>query len=315
MFLLRRSRAALTALAAALVAAGMTGCGDDKTAGPAAPATTSSSADPGAGEWLLRFTTAGGDDGEKAGAVYVRYDPATGTAAARTLPAVTASDASATEEVLLVSADHTRAIQDTGVPRSQARTGKLLVYSLGSDAIETLDIRAATGRPGLRAVAWAFDPTDPDVMRVVDSDRAVWKVDLAAKSATQEATLPTRSGWIFGNGFDRNTGEPYIESIDSDQTDPAGNGDADSRPVHREGGTPFVYDGSDLAGLPKPPCDFAGGFSFDAGVSWLFCADNPSITAYQAAQGGVSWHRYGAASTGVVPKGAVELTFALPPPA
>lgn len=314
MSMLRPRRPAAAVLAAGLLAAGLVGCGDQKAADrPAAPATTADATHAGEGEWLLRFTTASGADGERVGAVYVRYDPTTGAAAARRLPPVVASDAGPEEDALLVSADHTRAIQDTAVPKAQAQTGELVLYSLTSDATETLDVRAATGKPGLVAVAWAFDPVAADVLRVVDTDGVVWKVDLAAKTAGQESTLPTKAGWIFGNGFDRNTGKPYIESIDSDQTEPAGNGDSDTRPVARQGGTLFTYDGGDLTGLPKPPCDFAGGFRFDDGAAWLFCADTPSVTAYQAAKDGVSWHQLGTPSAAVVPDGAVELSFALPP--
>jgi hypothetical protein len=310
---MRRFRAAGPVLVAALVALGLGGCGNLVADSPSDSATPDGSASAADGEWLLRFTTAGGSDGEKMRAVYVRYSPSTGAAASRTLPPVTASDAGADVEALLVSADHSRAITDTAVPKAQARTGKLVLYSVYSDETETLDIRAATGRPGLRAVAWAFDPTDADVLRVVDTDRAVWKVDLGTSTATQESTLPTREGWIFANGFDRNTGTPYIESIDSDETEPAGNGDSDTRPVERQGGTPIRYDGDTLAGLPQPPCEFAGGFRFDDGAAWLFCADTASITAYRLAEGGGSWQQEGTPSTEVVPDTAVELAFALPP--
>ena len=199
----------------------------------------------------------------------------------RRVPGVTASDASQDEQVLLVSADHRWAIPDTGVSKAQARTGKLVLYSVTSDATDTLDIRAASHSSSLRAVGWAFDPTDGNVLRVVDSGHRVWRVDLSGRSATKEGRLPTRSGWIFGNGFDKTTGEPYVESIDSDQTDPAGNGDSDTRPIVRQGGTLVRFDGADAESLPKPPCGFAGAFRYDDGTAWLFCADTPSISAYR----------------------------------
>jgi hypothetical protein len=301
----------LAAVLVAVLVAAVAGCGDDEAARPSAPATTDAAAPGPSGDWLLRFTTAGGPDGEKVGAVYVTYDPATGAATAHKLPAAVASDAGPDDDLLLVSADHAWAIQDTGVPKAQARTGKLVLHGLAGAAAETLDIRAATGRPGLVAKAWAFDPADAHLLRVVDTDRAVWRVDLTTRTATQEGTLPRREGWIFGNGFDKVTGEPYIESIDSDATEPAGNGDTDARPVVRQGGTPFSYDGSDLSGLPKPPCDFAGGFRSDDGSAWLFCADTPSIAAYRLEKG--AWQPYGKPSPDVAPGSAVELSFALPP--
>jgi hypothetical protein len=308
---LSRTRAALVA---AVLATALAGCGDGGATQPRAGATSNAAgANAADGDWLLRFSTAEGADGEHSRSVYVRYNPTTGRATARSLPPVIASDASQDEQVLLVSADHTRALPDTAVPTAERRSGRLTIYSVTDDTTQTLDIRALTGKPDLKAVAWAFDPTDPDLLRVVDSDRVVWRIDLATSSANQERTLPARAGWIFGNGFDKETGEPYIESIDSDQTEPAGNGDSDVRPVRRQGGSLVRYDGAELDGLPKPPCGFAGGFAFDGGVVWLFCADTPSIVAYQAHQGGASWHAYGMPSPKVVPASAAELTFALPP--
>jgi hypothetical protein len=300
----------VTALVVAVLLATTAACGDT---GSAADATRAETAASGSGDWLLRFTTAGGADGEQLRAVYVTFDPTTGDASTRTLPAVTGSDAGQDEQLLLVSADHRWAVPDTGVSKTESRSGKLVLYSVSTDATQALDIRAVTGEPTLQARAWAFDPQEADLLRVVDSERRVWRVDLAADSATREGDLPKRSGWIFGNGFDTNTGEPYIESIDSDETDPAGNGDLDSTAVQRQGGSLVRYDGDELEGLPKPPCGFAGGFRADDGAAWLFCADTPSIAAYALAQDEKSWEPYGARSPKVVPAGAVEMTFALPP--
>jgi hypothetical protein len=304
-----RTRAALVVAA---LAAALAGCGDaGQPKDDAAPSSAAAAA--ADGDWLLRFTTAEGADGEQSRSVYVRYNPTTGDATARSLPAVIASDASQDEQALLVNADHTLAVPDTAISAAERRSGRLTIYSVTGDTTDTLDIRALTGKPDLRAVAWAFDPADADLLRIVDSARVVWKVDLASKSASQERTLPSRDGWIYGNGFDKETGEPYIESIDSDQTEPAGNGDSDVRAVERQGGSLIRYDGAELDGLPKPPCGFAGGFAFDDGIVWLFCADTPSIAAYQAHPGGASWHAYGLPSAKVVPAAAAELSFALPP--
>jgi hypothetical protein len=310
-----RTRAGFrAALLSVLVATALAGCGNDGASESRADRSSSPVAQNAAdGDWLLRFTTAEGADGEQARSVYVRYNPTTGEASARSLPALIASDASQDEQVLLVSADHTRAVQDTSIPKAERQSGKLTIYSVADDTTETLDIRAITGQPDLRALAWAFDPVDPNVLRVVDAARGVWKVDLAAHSATKEATLPAREGWIFGNGFDKNSGEPYIESIDSDQTEPAGNGDSDTRAVERQGGTLIRYDGAALADLPEPPCGFAGGFRFTGGEAWLFCADTPSIATYRFDKAGNAWKAYGMPSPKVVPAVAAELTFALPP--
>ena len=302
---------------AALLATASAGCGNDDASADAADNASTEAASAAAaaadGDWLFRFTTAEGADGEQERAVYVRYNPTTGEAAVRSLPTVTASGSSQDEQVLLVSADHTRAIPDTGVPKAQRRSGQLVMYAVASEATETIDIRALTEQPDLQAVAWAFDPTDPDVLRVVDAAQGVWKIDLGARSAAQEGTLPKREGWIFGNGFDKATGEPYIESIDSDDTEPAGNGDSDTRLVERQGGTLIRYDGEDLEGLPQPPCGFAGGFRFGDGTAWLFCADTPSIAAFRLTADGEAWEAFGVPSEKIVPGVAAEMTFALPP--
>ncbi|HET6167089.1 MAG TPA: hypothetical protein VFE07_09700 [Marmoricola sp.] len=311
---LDRTRVATAAVVVLLAATA--GCGDT---GDPRPSSSGTSSTPAAtsrehGTWLLRFTTASGADGARTGAAYVTFEPITGRTAVRTVPGAIGSDANQDEQVLLVSADHRWAIPDTGVPASQSRSGKLVLYSLSGDTTETLDIRAVTGDPTLEAVAWAFDPTDAGLLRVVDHRRGVWKVDLPARSATKERVLPKRPGWIFGNGFDQTTGEPYVESIDSDETDPPGNGDADVRPLQRQGGTVLQLSGDPVDGLPTPPCGFAGGFRFDDGDAWLFCADTPSISAYRLGEGAdAGWVPVGPASARVVPATAVELAFALPP--
>ncbi len=298
----------------ALVVTMLGGCGDTTSPGRPDQGSVSDSVGGTAdGDWLLRFTTAEGADGERSRSVFVTFNPATGAADARALPATTAGNAGPDEQVLLVSADHAWAVRDTGVPRSEARSGKLVLYSVTDDSTRTLDIRACDRLTGLQAKAWAFDPSDAEALRVVDTDLHVWKVDLATSTATAEATLPTKDGWIFADGFDPATGEPYVESIDSDATLPTGNGASDVRPVQRQGGTLIRYDGATLDGLPQPPCGFAGGFEFDGGLAWLFCADTPSITAYQAHPDGASWHAFGKPSSKIVPKYAAQLSFVLPP--
>ena len=82
----------------------------------------------------------------------------------------------------------------------------------------------------------------------------MWAVNVAGGKATQEGTL-AKGPWVFTNGFNHNTGEPYMESIDSDETNPAGNGPADTSPVTRDGGTVLANDvrGPDqAAGQPVP---------------------------------------------------------------
>lgn len=290
----------------------LAGCGDKASTGhqPTGSATTASVAD---GDWLLRFNTAEGADGELSRAVLVSYDPTTGAARVRRLPGVLAGDSYADGQALLISADHAQTLLDTRVEPADARHGRVTVYSVTGPGKQEVPVRAWSGQKSLVPAAAAFDPAQPGLLRVVDSANRVWKVDLAARTATQVGRLPLKSGWIFGNGFDKNTGEPYIESIDSEATVPAGNGDDDVRPVARQGGTVLYYDGTPVAGLPTVPCGFTGGFTTAAGETWLFCADTPSLQAYRLPKGGTAWQKFGTASRDVLPGAASELAVVLPP--
>ena len=107
----------------------------------------------------------------------------------------------------------------------------------------------------------------------------VWAVNVAGGKATQESTL-SKGPWVFTNGFNRNTGEPYMESIDSDATKPAGNGPADTSPVTRDGGTVLANDSAAYGKLPASPCRLGAGFVDANGVTWAFCADQPTVTTY-----------------------------------
>ncbi len=308
-----RSVLAAIGLTALLLGAAACGDTDDSSAGPTPDPASATPTQAPSGDWLLRFSTAEGADGEVARAVYVRFDPETGQAARTILPGVRAGDTYADAQALLVSADHERAILDATIPKAQRASGKVPVYSIGDGSATKIDLRAMTGDSSMVPVAWAFDPDEADLLRVVDRQHRVWAVDLAAGAAKQESTLKLEPGWFFAGGFDKNTGQPYIESVDSEETVPPGNGDDDTRPVERQGGSIVLYDGDDLGDLPTPPCDFAGGFAFDGGSTYLFCADDPSITAYVASSGSTEWTAVGTASPAIVPRAVADLAVVLPP--
>ena len=80
----------------------------------------------------------------------------------------------------------------------------------------------------------------------------MWAVNVAGGKATQEGTL-AKGPWVFTNGFNHNTGEPYMESIDSDETNPAGNGPADTSPVTRDGGTVLPAESEATDQAPRQP--------------------------------------------------------------
>jgi len=264
------------------------------------------------GPWLLRFATEAGADGEEVGAVYVTLVPSTGATTVRRLPALTDPDTFTDAAAVLVSADHAVALIDSRVPRTDGRRGVLRTFSTTKPTSQLVDVRTLTGVRDLVPVGAAFDPAGGEVLRVVDTQRRVWKLDLLAGTGARDGSLPSHPGWIFANGFDKNTGLPYIEATDSEDTLPAGNGADDVRPVQRQGGT-IIDEGVDVPDEPTLPCAFATAFKTADEVTWLFCADTARIVTYELSDGGSTWTRVGKVSAPVVPGSAGELPVVLPP--
>ena len=181
-----------------------------------------------------------------------------------------------TQAALLVSADRNWAIPDTGISRAEERSGKLKVYSLTDGTTKVVDIRDRAGKDDVRPIGWAFDPERADTLRVVDTKNRVWVVNVAGGKATQEGSLP-KGPWVFTNGFNPNTGKPWVESITDDRTKPAGNGVAFKSPVTREGGTVLANGSEGLSELPASPCRLGAAYTDDDGVTWAFCADQPTL--------------------------------------
>jgi hypothetical protein len=318
---LLRSAAPFTAVVTALLLTSSCGSvkvtsdspkgGSDKdstaSAAPNADVDTSSAN----GNWLLGLQTAGGEDAEKSTTVYVTYNPSTGQATKRAMPGVTAASASPALAALLVSADRTWAIPDTEISDHEENTGQLTVYSLTSDTTKVIDIRRASGENDLRAIGWAFDPERADTLRVVDTANRVWAVNVAGGKATKEGTL-AKGPWVFTNGFNHNTGEPYMESIDSDATKPAGNGPADTSPITRDGGTVLANDSQALTKLPASPCRLGAGFTDANRVTWTFCADSPTLSTYYLPKDGTKWTAFGKPSNPIAPE-AAAFPLVLPP--
>lgn len=297
---------------------GAAACGNtEDSASDTATALESTLAQPdgswGEQPWLLRFNTAGGAEGETVHAVYIRYTPSSGETTVRKLPGLTTQDTYADGQALMVSADQKYVLLDSRVTAADRKAGRLTIFPLDFEKVVAVDVRGWSGAADLVPVGAAFDPAQAQVLRVVDTRRRVWRVDLAARTAVREGDLPTHAGWIFANGFDKNTGLPYIEAMDSPETEPAGNGDDDVRPVERRGGVILTVDGTEATAEPPPPCGFAGGFAITGGATWLFCADTPRIATYRLAIGGTVWEKVGVESDDVVPSTAESLPVVLPP--
>ena len=116
-----------------------------------------------------------------------------------------------------------------------------------------------------------FDPTKPDTLRVVDG-LTVWVVPTDGGRATKEGVLPSRPGWIFAGGFNKNDGLPFIEDIDSFKTIPRGNGETSTKAVVRTTGKVVPSDNGGFAGLPEAHCGLGTAFALADGPTWAFCA-------------------------------------------
>ena len=299
-----------------------TGCGDlevknkaddNKADDKKAQSTPSPEADTSAGEgdWLLGINSAGGADAETTLTAYITYNPSTGQATTRELPGVPAATTTPEQAALLVSADRNWAIPDNGVSRAEERSGRLKVYSLTDDTTRIVDIRDRAGKDDVRPLGWAFDPERADTLRVVDTKNRVWVVNVAGGKATQEGSLP-KGPWIFTNGFNPNTGTPWVESITDDSTKPAGNGVAFKGPVTRDGGAVLASGSVRLSELPASPCRLGAAYTDDDGVTWAFCADRPTLQTYYLPKDGKEWTAYGKPSTAVAPV-ASGFPLVLPP--
>lgn len=295
----------------------LTACGSSATEEnkPVDSSTAMTPADDlGAEEWMLRFNLAGGADGAETTALYVRFTPKTGAAETLEMPAVLAAEATGDGVALLVNADHTWAIPDAKINPKEAASGQLNIYPVAGGAPTSLDFGAATGDAKALPVGWAFDPGDANVLRVVDAANVVWKVDFAARKATKEAALEKTDMQFFANGFDKNTGEPYLVRVDSNDTVPPGNGDLDKiAPLTRDGGSLLVPSGGKYAGLPDPGCDYSTGFLDAQKTAWVFCTEDGVVTTVRHRKDDATFEPYGKPSGDVVPPSAGEFPVVLPP--
>ncbi len=254
------------------------------------------------GNWLLGIQTAGGADAETSTTTYVTYNPATGQATARKLPGgpgrqrLARRGRPAGQRRPAVGDPRHRDHRGGGAAPASSRSTR---WPRATRRSSTSGGR--TGDDGVKAIGWAFDPERADTLRVVDTANRVWAVNVAGGKATQEGTL-AKGPWVFTNGFNHNTGEPYMESIESDETNPAGNGPADTSPVTRDGGTILPAESEAMTKLPASPCRLGAGFTDANGVTWVFCADESALTTYYLPKDGEKWTAYGKPSTAGGPR-------------
>ncbi len=228
-------------------------------------------------------------------------------------PRLEVAEASGDERMLLVDADHSSALLDSRPTKQERAAGRVTLYDLTKQGrTSTVDVRKATGDQGLTPDWVVFDPTKPDTLRVVDG-LTVWVVPTDGGKATKEGVLPSRPGWIFAGGFNKNDGLPFIEDIDSFQTIPKGNGETSTRAVVRTTGKVVPSDNGGFAGLPEAHCGLGTAFALADGPTWAFCAKQKRIQARVLEPGASQWEDAGKPTGDVVAPNA-EPTFVLPAP-
>ena len=292
-------------MTAGVVAAGLlAGCGQHGVAGPTKAATEN------LGTWLLRLDSYSGEDGETKQATYLTIRPTTGDTTVVSTPRLQVAEASGIDRALLVDAGHTEALLDSRPTKADRAAGRLTLYDLGAQGkTRTLDVRRATGAKHLTTDWASFDPNRPGTLRVVDG-RTVWVI-APDGTASKESVLPSRPGWIFGGGFNKNTGTPYIEDTGSFDTLPAGNGEMDRRALERDGGQAVLSNNGRFKGLPEATCTLGTAFTKEDGSTWAFCVVGSHVVVKRLASGAQTWKVVGRATPDVVPTGS-EPSFVLP---
>ncbi len=304
-----RHVAGLTAFA--VVATLLAGCGQQAVE----PTQKKAASTPqGAGRpWLLRLDSYSGEDGETQQATYLTITPTTGDVVEVSTPRLQAAEASGDERMLLVDADHSSVLLDSRPTQQERAAGRVTLYDLTKQGrTSTVDVRKATGDRNLTPDWVVFDPTKPDTLRVVDG-LTVWVVPTDGARATKEGVLPSRPGWIFAGGFNKNDGLPFIEDIDSFKTIPRGNGETSSKAVVRTTGTVVPSDNGGFDGLPEAHCGLGTAFALAHGPTWAFCARQHRIQARVLEPGASHWEDAGKPTGDVVAPNA-EPTFVLPAP-
>ena len=298
-------------VALTVVTALLAGCGQQAAEPPAKKAaSTPQGADR---PWLLRLDSYSGEDGETQQATYLTITPTTGEVMEVSTPRLQVAEASGDERMLLVDADHSSALLDSRPTKEERAAGRVTLYDLTKqDRTSRVDVRKATGDQGLTPDWVVFDPTKPGTLRVVDG-LTVWVVPTDGGKATKEGVLPSRPGWIFAGGFNKNDGLPFIEDIDSFETIPRGNGDPTTHAVVRTTGKVVPSDNGGFPGLPEAHCGLGTAFTLADGPTWAFCARRARIQARVLEPGASRWEDAGKPTGDVVAPNA-EPTFVLPAP-
>ena len=162
------------------------------------------------GDWLLGMQTAGGADAETSATAYVTYNPVDRTGARPQDARGQGRQRRRREQAaLLVSADRRWAIPDTEIPRAEENSGELKVYSLTSTAPRSSTSARAPATTASRPSAGPSTRSVPTRCASSTPTNRVWAVKRLRRQGHRGEPLP-KGPWVFTNGFNRNTGEPYV---------------------------------------------------------------------------------------------------------
>lgn len=277
-------------LAAALLVASLSACGEETTVDVSDPQPEASSV--GDGPWLLRLTSLG-DDEAIHHARYVWFTPATGD-----LEVVDAGayfdSAAGRETTLLVDASRRWGLAASR-PQWDDRPPQVFDLRTGD--------KSTVGQGLGKLSAWSFDPDEPGILRVVTRSGKVVRIHVATGEQTSEQPL-VEGADEYGYFFDVETGAPYVVSLDGGANRPSGLGDKPSAPVTLDEGQLLFGNGVKLPGSLQ--CQSAVGFEAGQGPTTVFCLRGDELVLR---------------SEGVTEQGkpvelgfrANEIDFALPP--
>ena len=305
--LIRPTVAAAAVLSVGLLT-GLTSCGEETSGSapdPAASATGSATDEPGTAAptsfeaekpWVARFEV-GGDEVAN-GAAYVRFDPATGDT--QVTKVTGPPEDYQPNPYLLVDAGRTLAVRANAASIEEARTGTLRLYPLDGGRPRTVDLRAVTGVDDLRPIGWAFDPTTPGLLRVLDRGGRLFEYDVAAGTATEAAAVTVDQGWELAPQFDSATGLPLLR---------------DKRTWEYQKGGAYTAGGVKVTKTDRSACParttLARTLTDADGTAWTACLAGGKVLLFTKAEGEDGWTRQ-AASAADVPRGTMTLTWVLP---
>jgi hypothetical protein len=298
----------LAPAAALLLAAPLSGCGDQtSSANPDASSSSASTAETtpasGGGDpfpadqaWVARFET--GSDEVADGVAYVRFDPSSGTTKVTEITGPPLDFEP--NPYLLVDAGRTVAVRANSASIEEERTGTLTLYPLDGGTKREVDLRKVTGVDTLHPIGWAFDPTEAGLLRILDRSGRLFEWQVDEDAATEVDPVQVGKGFELAPYFDGADGMPLLR---------------DKRTFEVEKGGAYTAGGAEVVKADRSACParttLARTVQDATGTAWTGCLVGDKVVLFQKAEGESSWTGVGASSADV-PKDTQTLSWVLP---